>query len=96
MGETPDGGRDAPRWAYLAPLGTYAAGVGGFLVWLIRSGRGVPQPGLRDVALIGLATHKASRLLTKEKVTQPLRQPFAEVKEFFRFQECFFRLVLEY
>jgi hypothetical protein len=70
----------ATSWAYAAPLGVYAAGLAGFLLWLRRSGRELPQPGARDVVMIGVATHKASRLLTKEKVTRPLREPFAEIK----------------
>ncbi|HKG36518.1 MAG TPA: DUF1360 domain-containing protein [Solirubrobacterales bacterium] len=80
MPETAAGGRAAPAWAYIAPLATYASCLSGFLVWLLRSGRAIPQPGARDVVMIGLATHKASRLLTKEKVTRPLREPFADVK----------------
>lgn len=76
----PPGEGSTPGWAYGGLLAVYAASVCGFLAWLRRSGRELPSPGLRDVALIGAATHKASRLLTKEKVTQPLREPFAAVE----------------
>lgn len=74
-----DGTTGASR-AYLAPLGVYAAGLVGFLLWLRRSGRELPQPDAREILMVGVATHKASRLLTKEKITRPLREPFAEVK----------------
>ena len=33
-----------------------------------------------DLLLLGLATQKASRVLTRAKVTQPLRAPFTEVE----------------
>ena len=31
-----------------------------------------------DVVVLGLATHKLGRLLTKSKVAEPLRAPFSE------------------
>jgi hypothetical protein len=66
------------------PLGTYAAlnsiflGLaGGFAAWLRRSGREVPDTvGAGDLALVAVATHKASRLLAKDRVTSALRAPF--------------------
>lgn len=80
MGQRPPGDGSAPTWAYAGLLAVYGAGLSAFLAWLVRSGRGVPHPGIGDVLLVGAATHKASRLLTKEKVTRPLREPFAEVE----------------
>jgi hypothetical protein len=41
----------------------------------------LPRPKPGDAALLGLATFKLSRLLTKEKVTQPIREPFVEGSE---------------
>jgi hypothetical protein len=35
----------------------------------------------RDTALIGIATHKASRLLAKDAVASPLRAPFTRYEE---------------
>lgn len=35
---------------------------------------------MSDVLLLGLATQKASRVITRAKVTQPLRAPFTEVE----------------
>ncbi len=33
-----------------------------------------------DIALVGVASHKLGRLLTKDKVTSPLRAPFTELE----------------
>jgi len=72
---------DAPLRAYAGLVALYNALLGAFLWWTARSGR-LPkrvQPG--DVVLLGVATHKASRLLTKDKVTSVLRAPFVEFRE---------------
>jgi hypothetical protein len=39
------------------------------------------RPGWADVALLGIGTHKLSRLITKDFVTAPLRAPFTRRKE---------------
>ena len=50
---------------------------GAGLVLLRRRGRMPPErPALADVALVGIASHKLSRLIAKDKVTSPLRAPF--------------------
>jgi hypothetical protein len=36
------------------------------------------EPGGQDLALLGLGTHKLSRIVTKDFVTAPLRAPFTE------------------
>lgn len=41
-----------------------------------RAREPVPRPRPSDVALLGLATFKLSRVIAKDKVTQPLREPF--------------------
>jgi Protein of unknown function (DUF1360) len=52
-----------------------------------RSGRGARRrPGASHAfggghRLFGVATHKLSRLLAKDKVTAPLRAPFAEFED---------------
>ncbi len=38
------------------------------------------EPTTGDLFLLGLATQKASRVLTRAKVTHPLRAPFTEVE----------------
>jgi hypothetical protein len=69
-------GRRRPLKGYLALLGTYGAVVTGLAVYVRASGRPLPSPSADDVALLAIATHKASRLLTKDAVTSPLRAPF--------------------
>ncbi|WBB66793.1 DUF1360 domain-containing protein [Micromonospora sp. WMMD812] len=66
-----------PLGGYLAAMGTYA-GVAGALAGLARvTGRQVPErPSPADVVLLSIATHKLSRLLSKDTVTSPLRAPF--------------------
>jgi hypothetical protein len=47
----------------------------------LRHGR-VPRPlPLRDVVLLGLATARLARLITREKVARVVRAPFTEVEE---------------
>lgn len=64
---------------YSAVMGVYAAGAAGAALAVRR--RGGPQrlPGWSDLAMIGLASHKLSRLITKEVIATPLRAPFTEV-----------------
>jgi hypothetical protein len=76
------GRSDRPVGAYAAVLGTYVTVVGA----LALAGRlfGVRLPariGLGDTALLSVATHKASRLLSKDMVTAPLRAPVTRFDE---------------
>ena len=75
---------DAPM-----PLRDYAgltalfnlAMVGG-LALAERSGRRIPERvSAADLALIGVATHKLSRLITKDRVTSFARAPFTRYEE---------------
>jgi len=70
---------------YQAVAAIYASGVAaaGLLVARRAPTSSVPAATTRtqawsDVALVGLSTYKLSRLLTKQKVTSPLRAPFTE------------------
>jgi hypothetical protein len=77
-----EGRADRPIRSYALMLGCYAAVVG--TLGLVGRGMGVRLPdrvSLADTALLGVATHKASRLLTKDAVTAPLRAPFARFEE---------------
>ena len=64
------------------PLGGYAAlmGVfGGALTALLASRRGRRSPARisnNDLALLGVATHRVTRVLTHDWVTAPVRAPF--------------------
>ncbi|WP_320782717.1 DUF1360 domain-containing protein [Streptomyces sp. CRN 30] len=68
---------EAPLGGYAALVTTFAAGAGLFALAARRRGVRLPD-GVPpwDVALLGTATFKASRLLTKDKVTGFLRAPF--------------------
>lgn len=47
-----------------------------------RSGRELPERvGADDLLVVGVASHKLSRLIAKDKVTMPLRAPFTEYEE---------------
>jgi hypothetical protein len=70
------------------PLGAYAAlsalfngAIAGGVLAARRSGRELPERiEARDVVLNGVATHKLSRLLAKEKITAFVRAPFTELE----------------
>ncbi|MEV4626317.1 DUF1360 domain-containing protein [Micromonospora sp. NPDC049523] len=66
-----------PLGGYLVALGAYA-GVTAGLTGVVRATRTpVPAaPSTKDVVLLAIATHKLSRLLTKDAITSPLRAPF--------------------
>jgi len=57
---------------------TWASVVGGLLAYAAHSGRLEDRVSAADVALLGIATHKISRLLTRGEVTNFLRAPFTE------------------
>ncbi|RZS91744.1 uncharacterized protein DUF1360 [Motilibacter rhizosphaerae] len=67
------GDEDRPLGTYTALVGLYAALGLGTLTTLARR-RERLAPG--DIALLSVATFKASRVLTKGTVTSPLRAPF--------------------
>jgi hypothetical protein len=51
---------------------------------LVVKGVGRPLPeriDTKDIALLGVATHKLSLLLAQDAVTSPLRAPFTELQE---------------
>ena len=76
-GYAPD--HDAPLSGYAALMSTFTALAVGFAGWFRHSGRVLPDRiDGRDLALITVAGHKASRLITKEKVTSAIRAPFAQ------------------
>jgi Protein of unknown function (DUF1360) len=70
---------DKPLGSHLALVVLYNALVGGFLAARIRSGKGFPKRiAAADLLLAGVATHKISRTIAKDRVTAPLRAPFTE------------------
>ncbi|PPK96156.1 uncharacterized protein DUF1360 [Kineococcus xinjiangensis] len=70
-------GEERPLGGFLALMGVYTGAVGGAALLARATGRHLPERvGAGDVLLLALATHKASRLLSKDAVTSPLRAPF--------------------
>jgi hypothetical protein len=68
---------ERPLASYATLIGAFSAAVAGFAGWMARSGRTFPERfEARDLTLMTLATHKASRLLAKDRVTGALRAPF--------------------
>jgi hypothetical protein len=60
----------------------FGAAFVGSLVAAERSGRKLPEAiGTRDVILAGVATHKVSRLISKDKITSFIRAPFVRYQE---------------
>lgn len=71
-----------PLAAYAGLTIAFGIAVGGSAGALRAAGRSLPERAeLVDVALIGLATQKVSRLLSKDKVTSFLRAPFTRFEE---------------
>jgi hypothetical protein len=63
-------------------MAVFGALFSGGLLLAARSGRKLPERiGTADLLTIGVASHKLSRLLAKDKVTSPLRAPFTEFEE---------------
>jgi hypothetical protein len=73
--------QEQPLGGYAVLMSVFATASGAFMLWLRRSSRELPEriaPG--DLALITVATHKAARLLAKDKVTSVVRAPFTRVE----------------
>lgn len=80
-----DGYSDQPQplGPYLTLMGTFGAFVAGLAAATRFSGTKLPDkaPAVGDLLLLGIATHKLARLITKDAVTSPLRAPFVRLKE---------------
>jgi hypothetical protein len=74
-------GKRPPFLAYLGFMGIFGTLLAAALVVAKRQGRELPDrvsPG--ELLLVGTASHKLSRLVSKDKVTSPLRAPFTELE----------------
>jgi Protein of unknown function (DUF1360) len=72
---------EPPLLPYAALIGIFNLLLGGALALARWRGRQLPErvaPG--DLLSVGVASHKVSRLLAKDKVTRPLRAPFTELE----------------
>ena len=56
--------------------------LGLFLLAARLAGRSIPERvDARDIALLGMATHKLSLIGSQDAITSPLRAPFTELRE---------------
>jgi Protein of unknown function (DUF1360) len=79
-GNTPPDERP-PLAAYATFAAAFHAAMAGAVVAAKRSGRDLPQRvEAGDVVLIGTASYKLSRLISKKKVTAFVRAPFTELE----------------
>jgi hypothetical protein len=77
-----ENGEARPLQGYVTALGVYGGVVGVLAVVGRATGARLPERfSLGDTVLVSLATHKASRLLTKDAITSPLRAPFTRYEE---------------
>ncbi|WP_437731197.1 DUF1360 domain-containing protein [Sorangium sp. So ce1335] len=73
---------EEPLAHYVKLMGTYLFLSAGTFALLERAGRPLPSRiPLRDAALLGLATNRLSRLITRDKVTRAVRAPFTDVEQ---------------
>lgn len=59
-------------------LGTYVGLTAASIYALRNRGDRVPKVGVLELVMLGLATQHATRLISKDTVTAPLRAPFTE------------------
>ena len=68
----------APYLLFMSIFGTLVSAA---LLIAKRQGRELPERiGPGELLLVGTASHKLSRVLSKDKVTSPLRAPFTELE----------------
>jgi hypothetical protein len=70
-----------PFLPYLAFMSIFSSLVATALTIARRQGRELPERvSAEQLLLIGTASHKLSRVVSKDKVTSPLRAPFTELE----------------
>lgn len=75
-----EAGDERPLGGYLVAMGTFAALSAGVASLTASQRRGQRTDPL-ELVLVGVATHKLARILSKDAVTSPLRAPFTTFKE---------------
>jgi hypothetical protein len=75
-------GQQRPLGGYITLIGVFTAASAGALLALRAADRPLPERlQARDIVLVGVATHKLSRLIAKDKATSFLRAPFTRFQE---------------
>lgn len=71
-----------PLGGYAALVGLFTLAVGSALASAVaKKEEELPPPNWGDLLLLGIATHKLSRIVTKDLVTSPFRAPFVKFKK---------------
>lgn len=74
-------GADRPLRGYLGLLSIYSAGtLSAVAAGKLRGSRLPDRVSIGDLLLIGLGTHKMSRMIAKDPVLSPVRAPFTRFK----------------
>jgi hypothetical protein len=69
---------EKPIRSYAVLISVFSTLAGAFALWFRSSGRELPdRMETQDLLLLTVASHKASRLISKDRVTTPIRAPFA-------------------
>jgi Protein of unknown function (DUF1360) len=75
-------GQERPLGSYALLTTVYGAGLAGSLIALRARRHPLPERlTATDLLLVGIATHKLSRLIAKDKVTSFIRAPFTQFQE---------------
>ncbi len=76
------GGDEERLSSYATLIGVFNLLFAVFLLIVKGTGRNIPERvDTKDIALLGLATHKLSMIGANDAVTSPLRAPFTEFQE---------------
>ena len=76
------GGEEERLSSYATLIGVFNLIFAIFLLIAKGTGRSIPERvDAKDIALLGVATHKVSMIGAKDAVTSPLRAPFTELQE---------------
>ncbi len=74
--------QDRPLGGYATLMGTFVGLAAAFGAWFRASGRELPDSmSARDMALLTVASQKASRTIARDRVTSTVRAPFTEFQE---------------
>jgi hypothetical protein len=71
-------GQDRPLGGYAGAMSVYGALSAGLAGLARMQKRALPRADASDVILVACATHKLSRLITKDAITSPIRAPFTQ------------------
>jgi hypothetical protein len=76
------GGRNESLYSYSALMGVFSLIFALFLLLSRLTGRPIPERiEARDIALLGMAAHKMSMVVSQDAITSPLRAPVTEIQE---------------